>query len=62
MQLYYKEFTDEERQKVWNTFINKLSKERADSIRVTYDAKEFIRRSDELKNVRWNGREIRNGK
>lgn len=31
-------------------------------MRVTYDAKEFIRRSNELKEVKWNGREIRNGK
>lgn len=61
MQLYYKEFTDQDRQKVWTTFINKLSKESADTMRVTYDTKEFIRRSAELKEVKWNGREIRNG-
>lgn len=30
-------------------------------MRVTYDAKDFIRPSGELKEVKWNGREIRNG-
>ncbi|KAL3298182.1 P-loop containing nucleoside triphosphate hydrolase protein [Colletotrichum asianum] len=47
IQLYYPDFSDEERQKVWKTFINKLVRERGETIRLTIDAKEYI----ELQNL-----------
>lgn len=60
VQLFYKDFTDEERQQVWMTFSQKLTKERGKYIRVTVDAKDYIRGA-EVRAVKWNGREIRNG-
>lgn len=61
VQLYYPDFDDESRQKVWQTFIDKLDRERGDYIRLNIDAKEYLE-GKELKAVKWNGREIRNGK
>ncbi|KAH7134106.1 hypothetical protein EDB81DRAFT_803177 [Dactylonectria macrodidyma] len=59
VQLYYPEFTDEQRQKVWKTFIDKLAREKSDTMRLNIDAKEYIRGA-EMRAVKWNGREIRN--
>lgn len=60
VQLYYPDFTDDERQRVWKTFIDKLSRERGDTMRLTIDAKEYIQ-STKKHGINWNGREIRNG-
>lgn len=60
VQLFYPEFTDEQRQLVWKTFMEKLARERGDYIRLNIDAKEYIR-GTEMRAVQWNGREIRNG-
>jgi hypothetical protein len=60
IQLYYPEFTDKDREMVWKTFTDKLQRERGDSIRLNIDAKEYIRGA-EMRAVKWNGREIRNG-
>ncbi|KAK2601174.1 hypothetical protein N8I77_010642 [Diaporthe amygdali] len=59
IKLYYPDFGDTERQKVWNTFVKKLSRERENYMRVTIDAKEYIE-SKQLREIPWNGREIRN--
>ncbi|KAK7914153.1 hypothetical protein PG985_011856 [Apiospora marii] len=58
VQLYYPEFTDDQRHKVWQTFIDKLELERKGYMRLSYAAKEFIRETKN--NLKWNGREIRN--
>jgi len=60
VQLYYPDFNDDQRQKIWQFFINKLIEERGSSIRVSIDAKDFIK-GREVKEVKWNAREIRNG-
>jgi SpoVK/Ycf46/Vps4 family AAA+-type ATPase len=60
VKLYYPDFTDDERQQVWKTFIDKLTKDRGHWMRVSIDAKDFIR-GREMREVKWNGREIRNG-
>lgn len=60
MQLFYKDFTDEDRQQLWMAFVSKLKKERGKYIRITMDAKDYIRGA-EIQAVKWNGREIRNG-
>jgi hypothetical protein len=60
VQLYYPDFSDEQRLLVWKTFIDKLARERGDYTRLNIDAKEYIRGS-EMRAVKWNGREIRNG-
>jgi hypothetical protein len=61
VKLYYEDFTSEERQKVWQTFMDKLARDRGDSLRLNIDAKEYLR-SSTVKAIKWNGREIRNGK
>lgn len=58
VKLYYPPFTPEQRQRVWKTFMDKLARERGDSIRLNYDAKEYI---EKIGSIKWNGREIRNG-
>jgi SpoVK/Ycf46/Vps4 family AAA+-type ATPase len=60
IQLYYPEFDDVSRRKVWKTFIDKLRRERGDYIRLNIDAREYLE-GKELRAVKWNGREIRNG-
>jgi SpoVK/Ycf46/Vps4 family AAA+-type ATPase len=60
IQLYYPEFDDVSRRKVWKTFIDKLRRERGDYIRLNIDAREYLE-GNELRAVKWNGREIRNG-
>ncbi|TDZ54529.1 ATPase family AAA domain-containing protein 3B [Colletotrichum trifolii] len=59
VQLYYPDFTDDERQRIWKTFIDKLARERGDTMRLTIDAKEYIE-SMRKQGIKWNGREIRN--
>ncbi|KAK6859647.1 P-loop containing nucleoside triphosphate hydrolase protein [Apiospora arundinis] len=59
VQLYYPEFTDDQRQLVWKTFIDKLERERKGYMRLSISAKEYIKESKKS-NLKWNGREIRN--
>ncbi|KAK4227773.1 ATPase [Podospora fimiseda] len=59
VQLYFPEFTNEQRQLVWKTFVDKLARERGNYIRLNLDAKDYIRGA-EMRAVEWNGREIRN--
>jgi len=60
IKLYYPNFTDEERQKVWKTFTDKLARDRGDYMRMNIDAKEYLA-SQAMRSLQWNGREIRNG-
>ena len=60
IQLYYADFSDEERQQIWKTFTDKLARERGDYMRLNMDAKEYLRH-EKVKAIKWNGREIRNG-
>ncbi|KAL8859320.1 MAG: hypothetical protein Q9178_004258 [Gyalolechia marmorata] len=59
--LYYPDFSEEDRRKVWRNFFDKLSKDRGDIIRVPIDTKDYTNGA-EVRALRWNGREIRNGK
>ncbi|KAF9880062.1 hypothetical protein CkaCkLH20_02016 [Colletotrichum karsti] len=59
IQIYYRPFSDEDREKVWDTFFQKLEEERETTIRIMQSTKDYIQ-SDELKALEWNGREIRN--
>ncbi|TLS28202.1 hypothetical protein PpBr36_00036 [Pyricularia pennisetigena] len=59
VQLRYPPFKDEERQKVWRTFISKLERDRGDTIRLNLNAQEYIE-GREIRELEWNGREIRN--
>lgn len=60
--IHYPEFSERDRGEVWLSFIKKLEKEKGDKLVVTDSAKKYIETSAELKAVKWNGREIRNGK
>ena len=59
--LYYPDFSEDDRKKVWRNFFDKLIKDRGDIIRIPIDTKDYTN-SAEVKALRWNGREIRNGK
>ena len=58
--LYYPDFTEVERKKVWKNFFDKLIRDRGDIMRVPIDTKDYIN-GREVRAVQWNGREIRNG-
>ena len=60
--IYYDDFTDDQRQQIWNTYFEKLDEERGEEIRVLESAKDYVKDSKEVKELKWNGREIRNGK
>ncbi|KAJ4982815.1 hypothetical protein SVAN01_11688 [Stagonosporopsis vannaccii] len=59
VQLYYPDFEETDRRRVWQTFIDKLLRERGEYVRLNIDAKEYLD-AKELRAVKWNGREIRN--
>lgn len=58
--LYYHDFTEEDRCKVWTTFFNKLAKDRKDVMHVPVETILYTT-GPEVANLKWNGREIRNG-
>lgn len=60
IQIYYAEFQDEDRVKVWDTFFEKLEDERETTMRIQQSTKDYTQ-SEELRVLKWNGREIRNG-
>jgi len=60
VQLYYPNFNDDDRRRVWQTFIDKLLRDRGQLIRLNIDAKEYLE-AKEIQAVKWNGREIRDG-
>jgi hypothetical protein len=60
VQLNYLDFDDEERQRIWQTFMDKLERERGSTMRVHISALEYIS-SETIKELKLNGREIRNG-
>ena len=59
VQIYYPEFSDEDREKVWTTFFEKLEDDRESTMRIHNAAKDYIS-SEEVRSLKWNGREIRN--
>lgn len=55
---------DDARKQIWENLFFKLKEDHkhgGPEIRYEYDAKEYVR-SKEVKELKWNGREIRNGK
>lgn len=64
MQIGYDPLEDSSREKIWENHFRKLEenhKNGGQQIMCTYLAKEFVQMSPELKKLKWNGREIRNG-
>jgi SpoVK/Ycf46/Vps4 family AAA+-type ATPase len=61
LSIYYPDFTDEQREKIWNNYFDKIEKEAGDDIHVPYSTKEYAIESTAVRELKWNGREIRNG-
>lgn len=60
----YKRLDDESRGRIWDNLFRKLKEDRLQGgpeIHYDWDAKEYVQRSSEVKVLKWNGREIRNG-
>ncbi|KAJ5554089.1 ATPase AAA-type core [Penicillium frequentans] len=63
VQIGYEPLNDESREKIWHGFIKKLVHNRENGgqeIRCSWSTKEYIAHSEELRALKWNGREIRN--
>ncbi|KAJ8114624.1 hypothetical protein OPT61_g3535 [Boeremia exigua] len=56
--IYYGDFTDDDRERVWNTYFDKLEGDRED-IYVPESTKDYVT-NEEVRSLQWNGREIRN--
>ncbi|KPM38461.1 hypothetical protein AK830_g8092 [Neonectria ditissima] len=59
VQVHYPKFEDEERDRLWDAFFEKLEEDRETTMRITQSAKDYVQ-SKELRALEWNGREIRN--
>lgn len=57
----YDDLGNTERKTIWKQFFEKLTKDRQD-ITITKRAKTYVLEDEDMVNVGWNGREIRNGK
>ncbi|KAK4243514.1 P-loop containing nucleoside triphosphate hydrolase protein, partial [Corynascus novoguineensis] len=58
--VYYAEFDDEQRARIWDRFFEKLEEDREATMRILQSTKDYTQ-SQELQDLEWNGREIRNG-
>lgn len=57
--LHYPQLTDEDRGAIWRNFFRLGVK---DGIEVTKKGRKYIREDETLRQLEWNGREIRNGR
>ncbi|KAJ4862909.1 ATPase family associated with various cellular activities (AAA) domain-containing protein [Trichoderma breve] len=58
--LHYKNLGDEERERIWTHNFDRLDRDSRGKIRVAIAAREFVWSSQEVRALKWNGREIRN--
>jgi SpoVK/Ycf46/Vps4 family AAA+-type ATPase len=58
--IHYPNFEEDDRQKLWDSFFQKLEGDRETTMRITQSAKDYVS-SQDLRALKWNGREIRNG-
>ncbi|KAI1658642.1 hypothetical protein F4813DRAFT_40288 [Daldinia decipiens] len=59
----YEPLDDAAREQIWSNLFRKLKEDHkhgGPDIHYEYDAKEYVRKSEEIKKLEWNGREIRN--
>lgn len=59
----YETLDDSAREQIWDNLFKKLKddhKHGGPEIRYEYEAKQYVKKDDELKSLEWNGREIRN--
>lgn len=59
--LHYGDLEDEGRTTIWNNLFEKLQSEK-DDVMILYEAKEYVRHDSALQALKWNGRQIRNGR
>jgi SpoVK/Ycf46/Vps4 family AAA+-type ATPase len=59
--IYYPDFQDEERERIWHNYFDKLEREAGDRFYVPEGTKDYATESDAVRDLKWNGREIRNG-
>lgn len=66
LSLGYEELSDSSRETIWENLFEKLSEDHGSDgeagIKYDYYAKEYVTHNKELLALKWNGREIRNGK
>lgn len=60
--LRYEALGLEDRRKIWEGFFEKLERERGRQLRITKRARQYVLQDEEMTQIPWNGREIRNGK
>ncbi|TVY82365.1 ATPase family AAA domain-containing protein 3B [Lachnellula suecica] len=63
VQIGYDPLDEDARRNIWNNYFRKLQQdfeEGGREIRYEWDAKEYVQRSQEVRDLEWNGREIRN--
>ena len=58
--LYYPDLSEDDRRQIWRNFFKKLIKDRGDIMRIPIDTKDYTE-GKEVRALKWNGREIRNG-
>ncbi|KAJ4305940.1 hypothetical protein N0V90_001473 [Kalmusia sp. IMI 367209] len=58
--IYYPDFQDDEREMIWNNYFDKLEREAGDQFYVSDSTKEYASGSEAVRQLKWNGREIRN--
>lgn len=59
--IYYDDFSDDNRKQIWGNYFEKLEMERGAEIYVPMSTKEYATDSKDVRELSWNGREIRNG-
>jgi hypothetical protein len=59
--LYYRKLSDEDRMRVWMNNFERLERDSGGKCFVPQSARQFAYESEEIKELKWNGREIRNG-
>jgi hypothetical protein len=65
VQIGYDPLDDDARNKIWDNNFRKLKEDHEAGereIRYEWEAKEYIKQAKEVRDLSWNGREIRNGK
>lgn len=60
----YPPLNEDARNQIWNNLFEKIKDDHrkgGQEIRVEYEAKQLVRKNEDIKALEWNGREIRNG-
>ena len=58
--LHYKALSDADREKIWLNGFERLERDSAGKVHVSVATREYAYESNDVRSLRWNGREIRN--